>query len=467
MLIALMVMTMGNASAMPSDSHDKIRQPLESTLHLLEPQYGFNYMVPSRDSVKSTIDRVLGYIEESMPMTLENGRVKAGGFRLTSYEAGVMYAACEDASRRTGDSRYLSFTRNRLQFLSRLAVSMTDSIRHNRNYDRQIRPMVLPGSLDDAGAMCAAYCRLSLIENGGKPIKELHSDDGLAIKRYIEQLLRQYRIGSDSIFARNRPYKNSVWLDDMYMGCPSLAWYGALTGDAKIIRDAVSQIKAFKSRMWVSEEKLFRHGWVEAMVPHRFFPWGRANGWALLTMCEVMDAIKAYEEEAESGLAPNVSFKEEKTFILDLLREQVEGLCRVQDKTGLWHQLLDEPSSYLETSASAIFTYCLAHAICEGWISGLAYGPQTLLAWNAVSRQVNAEGQVENTCVGSGMGFDPAFYCFRPVHVMAAHGYGTVIWAGGEIIRLLESTKPTKNDSAILFEDNTSKTTFRRQPVQQ
>ena len=49
------------------------------------------------------------------------------------------------------------------------------------------------------------------------------------------------------------------------------------------------------------------------------------------------------------------------------------------------------------------------------------------------------------------MGFDRAFYCHRPVHVMAAHGYGPVIWAGGEIIRLLETTHPKMNDSAIHF----------------
>lgn len=454
LLITLAAMTMTHAYANDSNVQNKIRQPLESTLHLLEPQYGFNYVVPVRDSVKAAMDQVLGFMEKSMPMDMENGRVKAGGFRLTSYEAGVMYAACEDASRMTGDSRYLSFTRTRLQFLSHLATTMMDSIKRNKNYDRQIRPMVLPGSLDDAGAMCAAYCRLALMENDGKPVKNLRTDNCMTINRYIKQVWRQYRIGNDSIFARNRPCKNSVWLDDMYMGCPSLAWYGALTADAKSIQEAVKQIKAFKSRMWVPEEKLFRHGWVEAMIPHRFFPWGRANGWALLTMCEVMDAIGAYEKEAKAGLAQKIDFEEEKAFILDLFRQHIEGLCRLQDKTGLWHQLLNEPSSYLETSASAIYTYCLAHAICEGWIGASAYGPQTLLAWNAVSRQINTYGQVENTCVGSGMGFDPAFYCFRPVHVMAAHGYGPVIWAGGEIIRLLESSKPVKNDSAILFEDN-------------
>lgn len=69
--------------------------------------------------------------------------------------------------------------------------------------------------------------------------------------------------------------------------------------------------------------------------------------------------------------------------------------------------------------------------------------------WNAVATQVNAKGQVEGTCVGSGMGFDPAFYAYRPVHVMAAHGYGPVVWAEAEMLRLLQNTHPKMNDSAI------------------
>ena len=209
---------------------------------------------------------------------------------------------------------------------------------------------------------------------------------------------RQYRIGKDRIFGRLRPHYNTVWLDDMYMGIPALAWYGALKGDTASIGDAVSQIRAFKARMWVSlapvggiERGLFRHGWVEEMNPHPFFPWGRANGWAILTMCEVLDAMKA------------AGYTEGRDEVLDLLRRHVAGLCAVQDKTGMWHQLLNDPSSYLETSATAIFTYCLAHAICEGWIDALA------------------------------------------------HGYGPVVWAGGEMIRLLNSTHPKMNDSAIHF----------------
>jgi uncharacterized membrane protein len=52
------------------------------------------------------------------------------------------------------------------------------------------------------------------------------------------------------------------------------------------------------------------------------------------------------------------------------------------------------------------------------------------------------------------MGFDPAFYGYRPVSAAAAHGYGPVLLAGAEMIRLLQQQHPTLNDKAVLYYRN-------------
>lgn len=93
----------------------------------------------------------------------------------------------------------------------------------------------------------------------------------------------------------------------------------------------------------------------------------------------------------------------------------------------------------------------VAIAINRGWVSATVYGPMTQLGWNAISTKVNAQGQVEGTCVGTGMAFDPAFYYYRPINVYAAHGYGPVILAGAEMIRLLDSHPVEINDSSVQF----------------
>ena len=91
-------------------------------------------------------------------------------------------------------------------------------------------------------------------------------------------------------------------------------------------------------------------------------------------------------------------------------------------------------------------------------IDAMVYGPVAQLGWHAVTTQINAEGQVDGTCVGTGMAFDPAFYYYRPVNVYAAHGYGPVLWAGAEMINMLNKQHPKMNDSAVQYYRTEQKT---------
>lgn len=414
-------------------------------LHLMQPAYDTPYGIPQENDIRSSIGRVLNYLDEAMPCQPVDGRLPRGSFRLTSYEAGVLYAACLS----TGDDKFMQFANNRLRTIAEQSVNEAKQMAKDPKYDAQMRMVLYPGALDDCGAMVAAYCRSYI--NADKDTRKAYDP---VIERYISFVLnKQYRM-SDGTFARKRPHYNTVWLDDMYMGVPAMAWYArylAEKGDkvrsAEILTQAISQIRLFKEKMWVADKKLFRHGWVEAMSSHPAYHWGRANGWAILTMCEVLDAMPA------DG-SMDAQAEEVKT----LLREHISGLCALQDKTGFWHQLLDHPDTYLETSCTAIYAYCISHAINKGWIDALTYGANAMLAWQACHTKINERGQVEGTCVGTGMGFDPAFYAYRPVHKMAAHGYGPMIWAGSEMIRMLHATHPKMNDSAVHFYKTEQKT---------
>ena len=106
-----------------------------------------------------------------------------------------------------------------------------------------------------------------------------------------------------------------------------------------------------------------------------------------------------------------------------------------------------------------MYVYALARGINRGWLDPLAYGPMVSLGWNAVAQQINALGQVENTCVGTGMGFDPAFYYFRPVSVYAAHAYGPVLLAGAEMITLRQGkgAQANINDGSLQFAPSPSR----------
>ena len=231
---------------------------------------------------------------------------------------------------------------------------------------------------------------------------------------------------------------NAVWLDDLFMSIPALAQMGNLTKDKKYFDDAVKQVVQFSERLFVKEKGIYAHGWIQGMEPHPVFHWGRANGWAFMAMAELLDVLP----ENHPGY---------KT-VLNQFRAQAKGLAEYQSGSGFLHQLLDKNDSYLETSATAIFTYCFAKGINKGWLDKRVYGPVALLGWNALSTKVNEKGQVEGTCVGTGMGFDYAFYYYRPVNAYAAHGYGPTILAGSELIKLLNKFPGKLVENAVLFE---------------
>lgn len=418
-----------------------------TALHLMRPGYRIAYGIPKTEEVKQTLDRILRYIDQETPAVLvdkssgrevtnyadinERTQLKQGGFRLTSYEWGVTYSAVLAAYQATGDAAYRDYVFKRHRLLADIVPYYQKLFQQRKSFDGNIRRVVDPHALDDAGAVCASMVKSQLIDPS-MPLRSL-------IDNYTTYIMdKEYRL-ADGTLARLRPQKNTVWLDDMFMGIPALAYYGRLTGQTRYYDEAARQVLLFASRMFVPEKKLFRHGWVEEMQPHPAFFWGRANGWAILTLCEVLDVLPENHPQRQA--------------ILDLLKAHAEGLAALQHHDGFWHQLLDRNDTYLETSATAIYTYCLAHAVCQGWLDAKAYGPVCLLGWNAVQSAVNEKGQVEGVCVGTGMGFEPAFYAYRPVNVMAAHGYGPAIWAGAEIIRLLKETHPKMNDSAVQFYD--------------
>lgn len=433
----------------------EVQNDSNTPLHLLQPDYNTPYGPLTTEEIKEDLDRVLRYLEQSTPTRVvskttgeeitdyaqitTDAQLERGAYRLASYEWGVTYSAMLTAAEATGDEAYYNYVADRFKFLAAVAPHFRALLDKGEKIDPQMRQILTPHALDDAGAVCAAMIKAQLDE----PSLELNT----LIDNYMDFILnKEYRL-ADGTFARTRPQHNTLWLDDMFMGIPPVAWYALLNEEKQqaCMNEAVRQVLQFAERMWVPEKKLFRHGWVEGMQDHPAFHWGRANGWALLTMSEVLDV-----------LPENYPGRDK---ILELFREHVRGLAACQSGEGLWHQLLDRNDSYLETSATAIYVYCFAHAINKGWIDPMAYGPVAQLGWHAVTTQINDLGQVENTCVGTGMAFDPAFYYYRPVNVYAAHGYGPVVWAGAEMIKMLKQQHPKMNDSAIQFYRSEQKTT--------
>lgn len=405
-----------------------------TALHLLQPDYEIAYEIPQENQIAMQLEKILLYLEKATPFALINGkneeisdyseidknsRFKQSDFRLTSYEWGVSYSAMLDAGETLKDTRFWEYTTRRLNFLKDIRPYFKELEKQDKSFKSPLHSVLAPKELDDAGALCAAMIKAQRLEKG--------ADYSSMIDNFADYIrYRQFRF-PDGTFARNRPHPNTLWIDDLYMSVPALAQIGVLKDDNDCFRDAIQQLLLFSERMFCPEAGLFMHGRVSGMKHHPKYFWGRANGWALLAMVELLKVLPEDFRDRDQ--------------ISEFFTLHVQGLARLQSGSGFWHQLLDRPNSYYETSATAIISYSFAWAINNGYLHAEEYGPAVLLAWNALNSTIHNNGQVDGTCVGTGMGFDPAFYLHRPVSVYAAHGYGPVIMAFSELIRFIRKYK--------------------------
>ncbi len=268
LLLSIAALASGCSSGVKTDAEAPLTDA--APLHLLAPDYTYGYGVPSADSIKAKMHDIYAFLASSTPMEVidrntgetiadysridSTSEIKRGAFRLTSYEWGVLYAAMLRAGEITGDTAYTNYAVDRMKFLNALYPYTRELQAKGMLTDRQMRQFTKPEALDDGGAICAAM------------IKAQTADSTLyfsaMIDNYSDYVLNKEHRLSDGTYARNRPHVNSVWLDDMFMGVPTVAQMSNYKpGEAaKYQQAAVDQIKGFEKRMWVPEKNLFRHG---------------------------------------------------------------------------------------------------------------------------------------------------------------------------------------------------------------
>jgi unsaturated rhamnogalacturonyl hydrolase len=400
------------------------------------PVYQIPYELPTVEGVKGVLNSIRTYYESSSNQTIvdsqtgkqitnfkkfnPNAEPSPGFSSEYSYTHGVVLSAFDYIDDITGDKAFFA---NNTKFYNYV---LTNLPYFKSNTEQLKEPKI--GSwgrildfeaLDDCGSLGAA-----MIKTYQKTKDERYLE---IINRTAEHVAKnQYRL-DDGTLARNRPQYQSVWADDMYMGVPFLANMGALTGDTKYYDDAVRQVLQMADRLYIEDRELFDHGWnvTSGDYDPRFY-WGRANGWVLMSMAELLTVLPKDYPGTDK--------------VLHLYRSMVRSLANLQDGDGFWHNLLDKNDSYTETSCTAMFTFAIAKGINEGWISHV-YGPVALTGWNATRSRVLQNGAVDGTCEGTTFAHDNTYYYHRGKSIYATHGYGPVLYAGAEMIRLLQNDK--------------------------
>ena len=106
-----------------------------------------------------------------------------------------------------------------------------------------------------------------------------------------------------------------------------------------------------------------------ATTPNAPFYWSRGNGWVAAGLSEILINLPKDHEHYKDILAG--------------YQKMMAGLLKTQGADGMWHQLLDHPESFAETSGTGMFTFAFALGVKNGWLEGPAYKEATKKAWIA------------------------------------------------------------------------------------
>ena len=169
-----------------------------------------------------------------------------------------------------------------------------------------------------------------------------------------------------------------------------LANMGRIEGKREYIDEAERQFLLHAKYLADPQTGLWYHGWT-FNGNHNFAAafWGRGNCWVTIAIPEFLQMVDV-----------TASVKEQLT---QILRNQVCSLAHYQDCGGMWHTLIDDPTSYVESSATCGFGYGILKAVHTGLLEqeweAVAYKALTPILEN-----INDDGVVSQVSYGTPMG---------------------------------------------------------------
>lgn len=309
----------------------------------------------------------------------------------------------------TGEPRYAEHVRRFCDFtmehLPLFAAQYDRGLLRTQNYR-----MFRRGMLDDTTAPA-----LPLLESAmryGATVEQRR----LLAEMADYAMHRQPRL-ADGTFVRPEP-RWTIWCDDLFMSAVFLARYARFVGDESYLEEAVRQAEAYDRYLRDPETGLVFHGWNDT---HRHFVgqrWGRANGWFAWAFSEILAGLPSEHPRYRR--------------LSDIHRSHLEALLRFQAPDGMWHQVLDRPDTYEESSATALFVLALARAVRRGWMER-SCADRALLGWRALERRIGSDGTVTGICRSMAVGPDVAAYAERPTLANDPRGLGAIFTAAVEV----------------------------------
>ena len=218
----------------------------------------------------------------------------------------------------------------------------------------------------------------------------------------------------DNPLPDNLTNQTRFWIDDMFMITAVQVQAYRATGERRYLDRTAHEMVVYLDRLQ-QPNGLFYH------APDVPFFWGRGNGWMAAGMTELLRSLP--EDHAD------------RPRILAAYRRMMATLLANQAPDGMWHQLIDQPDSWAESSCTGMFTFALITGVKNGWLEPAVYAPAAKKAWLQLITYLNADAEVREVCVGTNKKNDRQYYLDRPRKVGDMHGQAPILWCASALLR--------------------------------
>lgn len=219
---------------------------------------------------------------------------------------------------------------------------------------------------------------------------------------------------------RNFSWQTRLWIDDMFMITALQSHAYLATKDEKYIERTAKEMVLYLDELQ-RDNGLFYH------APSAPFYWGRGNGWMAVGMTEV---LRMLPQDSRYNIY--------RTRIKEGYLRMMASLLKYQFSDGMWGQLIDDSSSWKETSGTAMFTYAMISGVKNGWLDNKTYGTAARKAWLSLITYLDSNNDIQNVCEGTGEKNDHQYYLDRKKLTGDLHGQAALLWCAYALSRPAE-----------------------------
>ena len=191
--------------------------------------------------------------------------------------------------------------------------------------------------------------------------------------------------------------EQQLWVDTLFMAVLFLQQMGNRYQREDWKQEVVHQFLVHIKYLYEKSNGLFYHGY--SFLREDNFGgifWARGNSWFTLGVTLFLEAAK----DVEDGTL---------RFVKETFVRHAQALKKLQGEDGLFHTILDDPTSYTETSGTAAIAAGLLRGIRMGLLDD-SFCETADKAVEALCNQIDQDGTVLGVSAGTGVGMDAEHY---------------------------------------------------------